>query len=130
MSLDTEWGSIYSLISNLTICDSLSNNASAKLLHTSVLPTPVGPRNKKEPIGLFSSLIPDLCLIIASLTNVSASSWPITLLASVSFNPNNFYLSPWTSLETGILVDLEIISAISFSVTTSDIILFVDVFCS
>ena len=43
-----------------TMCLSESNNCSANALANSVLPTPVGPRNMKEPIGLFSSEIPAL----------------------------------------------------------------------
>ena len=40
----------------------------ARALASSVLPTPVGPRNKKEPIGLVGSLIPALERRIASVT--------------------------------------------------------------
>ena len=32
-------------------CSSLSNRKSASALHSSVLPTPVGPRNRNEPVG-------------------------------------------------------------------------------
>ncbi len=32
-------------------CSSLSNRKLASALHSSVLPTPVGPRNRKEPVG-------------------------------------------------------------------------------
>lgn len=59
---------MYSDISILTIFRSVSNNCSANDLATSVLPTPVGPKNRKLPIGRFSSLIPALDLKIASLT--------------------------------------------------------------
>ena len=45
-----------------------SNNDAANDLANSVLPTPVGPRNKKLPIGLFGSLIPALALTTASET--------------------------------------------------------------
>ena len=34
-----------------TIASSVSNRNSASALHSSVLPTPVGPRNRKEPLG-------------------------------------------------------------------------------
>jgi hypothetical protein len=37
---------------------SLSNRKPASALHSSVLPTPVGPRNRKEPVGRFGSLRP------------------------------------------------------------------------
>ena len=65
---------MYSDISILTIFRSVSNNCSANDLATSVLPTPVGPKNRKLPIGRFSSLIPALDLKIASLTFSIASS--------------------------------------------------------
>lgn len=38
----------------------------------SVLPTPVGPKNKKLPIGLFGSLIPARALTTASDTKSTA----------------------------------------------------------
>ena len=41
--------SMYSDISTLKSADSSSNRNSAKALQSSVLPTPVGPRNRKEP---------------------------------------------------------------------------------
>ena len=47
---------------------SSSNNDAANVLASSVLPTPVGPKNKNEPIGLFGFAIPALALNIASLT--------------------------------------------------------------
>ena len=79
-SLDTEYFSIYSDISSLIILFSSSNRLSASVFASSVLPTPVGPKNKNEPIGLLGSLIPALDLIIASVTLVTASSCPTTLL--------------------------------------------------
>ena len=99
---------------------SLSNKASAKLLATSVLPTPVGPKNKNDPIGLFWSFIPALWRKIASLTNSTASSWPITRRFKVSAKCSTFSRSPFIILEIGMLVFLEIILAIISSVTTSD----------
>ena len=41
-----------------TIDSSLSKSASARVLASSVLPTPVGPRKMNEPIGRRGSLIP------------------------------------------------------------------------
>ena len=76
--------------------------------------------NKNEQIGLFSSLIPARCLMIASLTNVTASSCPITLSSRVFFSVKIFSLSPCINLEIGILVHLEITSAISSSPIDSD----------
>ena len=76
----TECFSMYSLISIRTIFDSSSNNDSASALASSVLPTPVGPKNRKEPMGFVGSLIPALERIIASVTFSTPSSCPTTLL--------------------------------------------------
>ena len=53
-------------------------------LASSVLPTPVGPKNKKLPIGLLGSLIPALALTTASATKSTALSWPTTRSCSIS----------------------------------------------
>ena len=47
---------------------SSSKSASARAFASSVLPTPVGPKNKNEPIGLLGSCIPALERIMASVT--------------------------------------------------------------
>ena len=47
---------------------------SAKALHTSVLPTPVGPMNKKDPIGRFGSARPARLRRIALDTTLIASA--------------------------------------------------------
>ena len=47
---------------------SLSNKNFAKTLHSWVLPTPVGPKNIKEPTGLFGSFKPALFLCMALTT--------------------------------------------------------------
>ena len=52
--------SIYSVISIRIIASSSPNIASARALANSVLPTPVGPRKTKEPIGRFGSFNPAL----------------------------------------------------------------------
>ena len=114
---DTEYFSIYSDISSLTILLSSSKRLSANALASSVLPTPVGPKNKNEPIGFVGSLIPAFDLIIASVTLVTPSSWPTTLLWSKSSRWSVFSLSVSLNLATGIPVHLEIIFAISSSVT-------------
>ena len=56
--LDTECPSMYSDISNLIMASSEPNMASARALDSSVLPTPVGPRKRKEPMGRFGSFKP------------------------------------------------------------------------
>ncbi len=54
----TECFSMYSLMSRRVIAVSSSNRNSASALVSSVLPTPVGPRNRNEPIGRFGSFRP------------------------------------------------------------------------
>ncbi len=54
---------------------------SARALVSSVLPTPVGPRNRNEPIGRLGSCRPARARRTASDTATSASSWPTTRLA-------------------------------------------------
>ena len=44
-----------SLMSMRIMWSSLSNRKPASALHSSVLPTPVGPRNRKQPSGRFGS---------------------------------------------------------------------------
>ena len=74
MRRDTEYFSMYSLISMRTMFFSSSNRHSASALASSVLPTPVGPRNKKLPMGRFSSAMPARERRMASLTFCTASS--------------------------------------------------------
>src|SRR5271165_6242225 len=58
MSRATECFSMYSDMSIRTIAVSSSNRNEASALVSSVLPTPVGPRNMNEPIGRFGSWRP------------------------------------------------------------------------
>ena len=102
-----------------TIFASLSNKHSARLFASSVLPTPVGPIKRNEPIGLVGSLMPALERIIASATFVTPSSCPITLLWSSSSRCSVLFLSDSVNLATGIPVQREIICAISSSETLS-----------
>ena len=69
---------MYSPMSMRTIACSSSNRNSASARASSVLPTPVGPRNMNEPIGRFGSESPARLRRIALATAVTASSWPIT----------------------------------------------------
>jgi len=109
----TECGSINSDISTLIILFSLPNNASAKAFASSVLPTPVGPINKNEPIGLFGSFNPTLPLLIAFATAETASSCPTTLLWRLSSRCFSFSFSVSDILLTGIPVHVAITCAIS-----------------
>ena len=54
----TECFSMNSDMSMRTIASSVSNRKFASALVSSVLPTPVGPRNRNEPIGRFGSESP------------------------------------------------------------------------
>ena len=110
---------MYSDISIRTMLCSSSNRASARAFASSVLPTPVGPKNRNEPIGWSGFAMPALERSIASLTFSTASSWPITRLWSISSIWSNFSRSPSISFETGIPVQRQIIFAISSSVTLS-----------
>ena len=109
-------------MSILTIWLSESNKFSAKALASSVLPTPVGPKNKKDPNGLLGFCKPALDLKTASETASTASSCPITRLCKLSAKCKSFSRSPSTSLLIGIPVILLITSAISLSVTDSSTI--------
>ena len=53
---------------------------SARDFASSVLPTPVGPKNKNVPIGRLGSFKPDLARLIESETISTASSCPIKRL--------------------------------------------------
>ena len=119
MRRDTEYFSMYSLISMRTMFFSSSNRHSASALASSVLPTPVGPRNRKLPMGRFSSAMPARERRMASLTFCTASSWPMTRLCSTSGRCRSFSRSLSISLATGMPVQRAMIFAISSSVTRS-----------
>ena len=53
---------MYSDMSTLIMFFSESKSSLAKLLASSVLPTPVGPRNRKDPIGRWLADRPALAL--------------------------------------------------------------------
>ena len=61
-------------MSRRTIASSVSNRKFANALVSSVLPTPVGPRNRNEPIGRLGSDKPARERRIAFATTVTASS--------------------------------------------------------
>ena len=61
-----------------TIARSSSNRNSASALASSVLPTPVGPRNRNEPVGRSGSATPERARRTASETARTASGWPTT----------------------------------------------------
>ena len=110
---------MYSDISIRTMASSVSKRFLAKALANSVLPTPVGPKKMKLAVGRSGSESPARERCIASDTAVTASSCPITFSCSSSSKCNSFSFSDSTNLRIGIPVHLEIISAISDSITSS-----------
>ena len=98
---------------------SSSNKNSANARLSSVLPTPVGPRKIKEPIGRFSSCNPARARRTALLTATMASRWPITRSPRRSSICTSFSFSPSRNRDTGMPVQLATISAMSSSVTSS-----------
>ena len=100
-----------------TIESSVSNKNVAKVLHNSVLPTPVGPKNRNEPLGRFGSAKPARERRTALATAATASDWPITRLCNSLSMRNNFSRSPSSIFEIGMPVHFDTTSAISSSVT-------------
>ena len=100
-----------------TSASSVSNMNSAKALQSSVFPTPVGPKNMKDPVGRFGSDRPARERRIASATALTASCWPTTRLLSTSSMRSSLSRSPSSIRDTGIPVHFETISATSVSVT-------------
>ncbi len=110
---------MYSVMSMRIRLFSSSNRFWARALASSVLPTPVGPRKRKEPMGRFSSETPARERRMASATACTASSWPTTRSCSSSGRRRSFSRSVSISLETGMPVHRATILAISSSVTLS-----------
>ena len=104
-------------ISMRTIASSVSNRNPASALQSSVLPTPVGPRNRKLPFGRLGSESPARERRTALDTAVTASSWPTTRACSASSMRSSLSRSPSSILDTGMPVHLETTSATSSSVT-------------
>ncbi len=107
-----------SLMSMRTMCSAESNRYSARVLHSSVFPTPVGPRKRKEPSGRLGSESPARERRIASDTTLTASSWPTTRACSLSSMCSSLSRSPCSIFDTGIPVARETTSAISSAPTS------------
>ena len=110
---------MYSDMSIRTIACSESNMNSASARASSVLPTPVGPRKRKVPIGRFGSCRPARERRSAFETASTASSWPTTRSWRRSSMWISFSTSPSISFETGMPVHLATTSAMSSSSTSS-----------
>ena len=87
---------------------------------SSVLPTPVGPRNRKDPIGRCGSASPARLLRTELATAVTAWCWPTTRRWSCSSRWISFSVSPCINFDTGIPVQRATTSATSCSVTSSE----------
>ena len=89
---------------------SSSNRNSASARASSVLPTPVGPRKRKLPIGRFGSPRPARERRTAFATASTAASCPTTRFFSSSSMWRSLCISPCIILVTGIPVHLETIA--------------------
>ena len=107
-----------SLMSRRIRWSSLSNRKPASALHSSVLPTPVGPRKRNEPVGRFGSERPERERRIALATAAIASSWPTTRSCSFCSISSSLSRSPCISLATGMPVARATTSAISSAPTS------------
>jgi len=119
MILDTLCFSIYSDMSTRIMDPSVPKTASASALEISVFPTPVGPKNRKYPIGRLGSFKPTLPRRTAFATAVTASSCPMTRLWRMDSNFRSLADSYSASRFTGIFVHWATTSATSFSPTSA-----------
>ena len=110
---------MYSPMSMRTIACSSSNRNWASARASSVLPTPVGPRNMNDPIGRFGSDRPARLRRMALATAVTASSWPTTRSWRWSSRWISLAASASISRLTGTPVHLETTSAMSSASTSS-----------
>ena len=83
------------------------------------MPTPVGPRNRNEPIGRLGSCRPARARRTALLTAATASSWPTTRECSFASICSSLSRSPSSIRSTGTPVQRETTWAMSLSVTAS-----------
>ncbi len=110
---------MYSDMSIRTIACSESNMNSASDRASSVLPTPVGPMNRKVPIGWSGSWSPARERRRALDTASTASSWPTTRSCRRSSMCTSLATSDSSSRDTGICVQRATTSATSSSSTSS-----------
>jgi hypothetical protein len=103
--------SMYSDMSSRIMFFSSSNSSRASCFEMCVLPTPVGPRKRKLPMGRVLVARPARARMMASATALTAGSCPITCFFSRSSSPSTRSRSPWLSLETGMPVQRETTAA-------------------
>src|SRR3990172_156873 len=104
MRRETVCFSMYSLMSTRTMASSSSKRKVARDLASSVLPTPVGPRKMKLPMGRLGSLRPARPRRMASERASMARSWPIMRSWRRSSIWRSFSDSPSSMRETGVPV--------------------------
>ena len=102
-----------------TIARSSSNRKSASALASSVLPTPVGPRNRNEPVGRSGSEMPARARRTASDTARTASRCPTRRAARPSSIRSSLAVSPSSSRPAGMPVHDATTSATSSGPTCS-----------
>mmetsp|Transcript_69318 Transcript_69318/g.122393 ORF Transcript_69318/g.122393 Transcript_69318/m.122393 type:complete len:282 (+) Transcript_69318:3928-4773(+) len=110
---------MYSDISMRIMAASSSNMNWARVLASSVFPTPVGPRNMKLAMGRLGSARPARLRLMASATTRMPSSCPMTRRCSSSSRFKSFCLSDLSIFVTGMPVHLLTTFATSSGVTTS-----------
>mmetsp|Transcript_33093 Transcript_33093/g.78491 ORF Transcript_33093/g.78491 Transcript_33093/m.78491 type:complete len:207 (+) Transcript_33093:803-1423(+) len=110
---------MYSDMSSRTICFSSSKSSAATALASSVLPTPVGPRNRKAPVGWCGRPSPARVRWIAEATAATASGCPSTRRESRSGRASTRSRSPCESRATGTPVQRDTISYTCSGVTFS-----------
>mmetsp|Transcript_44283 Transcript_44283/g.76522 ORF Transcript_44283/g.76522 Transcript_44283/m.76522 type:complete len:284 (+) Transcript_44283:628-1479(+) len=110
---------MYSDMSILTRASSLSKSCAARALHSSVLPTPVGPRKTRLAMGFWGSLRPARDRCTASATARTASSCPITRSCSLSSRRRSFSPSAASIFVAGTPVQASTTAATPSAVTSS-----------
>ena len=110
---------MYSLMSMRIMAFSSLKRTSANDLQSSVFPTPVGPRNRNEPMGRSGSCKPLRLRRTALATAETASVCPTTRSCRRSSSCSSFCFSVSIMRDTGTPVQALTTSAISSSVTFS-----------
>mmetsp|Transcript_27723 Transcript_27723/g.65687 ORF Transcript_27723/g.65687 Transcript_27723/m.65687 type:complete len:317 (-) Transcript_27723:988-1938(-) len=116
----TECSSMYSDMSSRISCFSLSKSCSARALHSSVLPTPVGPRKRAVSVGWCLEASPARERSTALETASTALRCPTTREASWSGRSRSLARSSFRSRETGTPTHRDTTSRTSSGPTVSE----------
>ena len=117
--METLCRSIYSDISKRIIAFSLPNSTLASARDSSVFPTPVLPKNRKEATGLCGFLSPVRPRLTARQTASMARSCPIMRFCNAASSPSSFFAVSSSGFVTGIPVHCEITREMSSGRTCS-----------